>query len=531
MAIEQTKIDVLKVILDSDKAINSNEIAKKIGIEPRTIQRAIVDLKKTNRVAETGRASATVYFKKDFIEAYQRDYKFIFVHKKDTLAGVLFFNKDGFVFMYDSEYLIARHEPIPTLPLQLEGFSFGEIPPVFEDNIPEGINRDILKLKVGSDNEIDMLPRLSNNIGDISFSHTKATVNSDIHSSGKSPSYLTNMTSILGQNIFVSDIGDYKLDIDRDGLFPEGEDLSKYKKNELSGISGFQYKLLVNIDHENKQISDNKASAQVMTHILKPYSKIKADENSDYYLPHLALNEHLFMSFAKNALGLRVPASHVFKTEQDKEYHYAVKRFDRLDRYKYSKISFATFLGLISERKYETTSEKMFKRIVKELYAKEEKKMLLKYYFYSMLIGHEDMHSKNLSLMFDGAIRIMAPLYDVACTRIYQNIKGYDSHLTINGKNNNIRPNDFMKLAEILGVAKQEILPELKDMALLYKDKLPSYVAELSAIKLPFYLKKQRTKVGGDVELVIYKETSFQERLMDIYELKLKELQETGWLS
>lgn len=32
MAIEQTKIDVLKVILDSDKAINSNEIAKKSAL-------------------------------------------------------------------------------------------------------------------------------------------------------------------------------------------------------------------------------------------------------------------------------------------------------------------------------------------------------------------------------------------------------------------------------------------------------------------------------------------------------------------
>ena len=42
-----------------------------------------------------------------------------------------------------------------------------------------------------------------------------------------------------------------------------------------------------------------------------------------------------------------------------------------------------------------------FERIAKELISPYERMELLKYYVYSVIIQHEDMHTKNLSLIYD----------------------------------------------------------------------------------------------------------------------------------
>ena len=102
-------------------------------------------------------------------------------------------------------------------------------------------------------------------------------------------------------------------------MFPDGYDISKQEMKKAHGISGFQYKKLINIDFENKSI---KLDDSVHAYILKPYSKPKTNKDNDNYFPHISLNEHLFMSFAKNTLGFRVPYSAIVKNEKDDEFHY-----------------------------------------------------------------------------------------------------------------------------------------------------------------------------------------------------------------
>ena len=41
--------------------------------------------------------------------------------------------------------MINKSKPIPSLDLQILPFDFNNIPAVFEENIPEGINREILE--------------------------------------------------------------------------------------------------------------------------------------------------------------------------------------------------------------------------------------------------------------------------------------------------------------------------------------------------------------------------------------------------
>ena len=54
------------------------------------------------------------------------------------------------------------------------------------------------------------------------------------------------------------------------------------------------------IDGILSELSKNGEAAN----FIKPYDPIKKQmKSSEYYFPHIAINEHLHMSFAKNELG------------------------------------------------------------------------------------------------------------------------------------------------------------------------------------------------------------------------------------
>lgn len=524
--------EVLKEILELKEAKSLKDIERKttlIGIKGKTLLRILNELIASNRVRTVGQSAATVYWQKDVREAYAKDYRMIFVHKADKIAGYLFQNSEEFVFCYSDEYLLTGKDEIPDMPLDIVPYSSPLLHAAFDENLPEGINREMLEMSLGSSDELDMLIKLTHNIGDIYFTLTGET---QVEAFKIRPSFLSNMETILGApQIFPSILENYTMDITEEELFPEGEDLSHFTNNELPGISGFQYKKLVDLDHIHKRVHQDKSEG-TRDYILKPYSRLKADPSSEYYLPHLALNEHLFMSFAKNELGFRVPQSHLIKRINDQEFHYLVKRFDRLGTYRFAKANFSTYLGLRADNKYSTTSEKVFTRIKKELISETERMELLKHYFYSMVISYEDMHTKNLSLLLSDKIRLMAPLYDIATTRIYSNTKHYDSHLTIDGQRTNITPKHFEKLVEILEVSKKSFRDEARKITEAYRDKLPTYISEISKLgPLSFFTLKQKAKHGQAPRWVPNKEYNFSDVLSKSYSERKEELHKLGWLS
>jgi serine/threonine-protein kinase HipA len=238
------------------------------------------------------------------------------------------------------------------------------------------------------------------------------------------------------------------------------------------------------------------------------------------------------MSFAKNELGFRVPYSAILKKDDDVEYHYLIKRFDRYGTHKFAKNTFAPFLGLTSSTKYDTSSEKLFKRISKILISPHERLELLKHYAYSVIICYEDMHTKNLSLIFEKDKVIFAPLYDIACTGIYNTSKGLDSHLTINGKQMNIRPNDFRELCKHLSINFKDFKKEAIQIALIYKTEFPSYIEEVKKLgSLPFYKSKIKQKIGESADWVRDKESiEFYEVLEKFHRNRVFKLEELGWL-
>jgi serine/threonine-protein kinase HipA len=177
----------------------------------------------------------------------------------------------------------------------------------------------------------------------------------------------------------------------------------------------------------------------------------------------------------------------------------------------------------------------MFIRICKELASKEERMKLLRYYFYSMLIVHEDMHTKNLSLIFDGSISLMAPLYDIATTSIYPLLKGYESHLTIDGQQSNITPKNFKKLVDITGI-KWSVFKKEADLIIeAYVNILPSYIERLSNITPEPTVRKLRRKARrGDLIYVVDVTTppfTLVSILLSKHAQRIKGLKELAWIS
>jgi len=523
-------IEVLRIIKAEENTLSLRELEPKTApfhIKDKKLLRALTELKKANRVRTVGQAAVTSYWQKDIREVYIKDYRMIFVHKGNDIAGYLFQSSNNFVFCYTDEFLIENKSGIPGLTFDIYPIESKELPPIFDENLPEGINKELLELSAKSANELDLLVKLTHNIGDIYFSKTG---DSNVNVTANRPSFLSNQQTILGEALPFPSILNYKLEISDKYLFPEGEDLSKYEKDELPGISGFQYKRLVDLDTNEKRIHQDESEA-LRDYILKPYSRIKANPDTEYYFPHLALNEHLFMSFAKNELGFRVPQSHLIKRESDEEYHYLVKRFDRLGTYRFAKANFSTYLGLRASNKYNTSSEKMFKRIKKELISETERLELLKHYFYSMVISHEDMHTKNLSILIDGNIHLMAPLYDIATTLIYSTAKHYDSYLTIDGQHTNITPKHFKVLVDILDVKHSDFKREAKKIAETYRDQLPLYIESVRKLgNIKFWTMKQKTKIGSGSKWVKNNEIGFADALEKVYYMRIESLRKLKWL-
>lgn len=442
----------------------------------------------------------------------------MFIYKKTQLVGYLSFKQGEYQFIYDKQYLSKQEaKPLsPDLVLTETIFSSEKIFTVFEQVIPEGENRKRLERKAKSANDFDLLPYLTDIYGDLQFSKTPLVFDDENSSEFN---YAEVKTEILAENSFPN-VLNLEITIDDEKLFPShNTNLNTFYP---SGLSGFQNKLpIIMNDKTIRYPQKNEASV----YFLKPYNKYKADPRSQFYLPHLAINEHLFMTFAKNELEFDVPYNGIIKKNNDKEYHYLVKRYDRYKGYCFSFDEFAHFVGLNSETKYLITSEQMFKTIKQYLTLEKERLVLLKYYFYSMLIVHEDMHSKNLSLLTEGNKISMAPLYDIATTGIYQ---GYEREtaLSIGGKYKNISPNVFYQLVKLLEVSEQDFKTAAAHILFQYTHKLPEYFEKLET--LPNMMFHKRTKVNRQKPQIV-ESILLIDRLKQKHQQRIRQLENKGW--
>lgn len=171
------------------------------------------------------------------------------------------------------------------------------------------------------------------------------------------------------------------------------------------------------------------------TYILKP--------PSDTW-PELPANEALSMTLAQT-IGLEVPV-HGLVYNHLNELIYFIKRFDRFGRKgKYAVEDFSQLSLLTRETKYQSSMEKVTK--VVNTYCSfpiPEKIKLFTLTLFSYLIGNEDMHLKNFSLIRKDDIIQLSPVYDLLNTTIALKNCEEELALPLNGKKNKIKRDDLL---------------------------------------------------------------------------------------
>ena len=194
-------------------------------------------------------------------------------------------------------------------------------------------------------------------------------------------------------------------------------------------------------------------------------------------------------------------------------------------------------MGLSSDNKYKTSSEKLFETAVKIFPRQSDRLRMLEYYFYSFVIRHEDMHTKNISAIYDNDKIFIAPLYDIASTGFYNSIRNFESHLTINGKQTNIRYNDFLKLVTIAKVDKNDFKNSATKILETYVQKMPLYIKKISKLEnIEFFIKEKPCSEANpylynaqDKKVKIKSQSTLDMVMMKDFENRCETLKQNGW--
>ncbi len=164
-------------------------------------------------------------------------------------------------------------------------------------------------------------------------------------------------------------------------------------------------------------------------YILKP-------QNNFY--PELPENESLTMKLAE-LIGIEVPLSGMIYSS-DGKFTYFIKRFDRYGRNKKLSVEdFAQLAGKSRETKYDYSMEKVITLIDTFCtFPTIEKVKLFRLTIFNFLVGNEDMHLKNFSLITHDNKVELSPAYDLLNTTIVVPRTQEEIALPIAGKKRNL---------------------------------------------------------------------------------------------
>ena len=125
---------------------------------------------------------------------------------------------------------------------------------------------------------------------------------------------------------------------------------------------------------------------------------------------------------------------------------YFIKRFDRLPRGKKLALEdFSQLAGMTRDTKYNFSMEKIISIIDKYCtFPAIEKIKLFKITLFNYLIGNEDMHLKNFSLISRNDKVELSPAYDYINTTIAMGNAKEEIALPLNGKKNNLTRKDIV---------------------------------------------------------------------------------------
>ncbi len=274
--------------------------------------------------------------------------------------------------------------------------------------------------------------------------------------------------------------------------------LAAEQKAKMS-ISGAQPKLAAQLSLKNNRFEVTTKSGSF---ILKP-------DNPNFM--EIPANEAATMHIA-GLLGIQTPLSGMVY-DKNHELIYFVKRFDRLGKKKLAVEDFGQLLGLARAKKYDANIEDLV-RVVREFasFPALEMPKLYELILFNFLVGNEDAHVKNYSLLTDreGVVRL-TPAYDLVNTTIPfadDTLQKEEIALPLNGKMHKITRED---LGDYLGHKIMELSPKT---VLAIRQRMESsmqratdfvfaksFLSDSMKLKYLFVLGMRRLRLGHHVSL------------------------------
>ena len=317
----------------------------------------------------------------------------------DRLAGTLMSENGQMSFQYAQEYL-QDDSSIPisfSMPLRLEPFDHAITTAFFENLLPPDVIRKRLGkiLHLSRHNIFGFLNAIGGDCaGAVALYPTDASLNSK---DAETPQ-LRELSSEETVQI-LTDLPKRPLNLGRENGF------------RISG-TGAQDKLIACVQNGKIFLP---LYGTPSTHIIKT-------PISEY--PGSVFNELFCMRLAQR-VGLPTPPTEIL-TFADVPY-YCVERYDRRSEngrmVRLHQEDFCQLLSVDPEKKYEfeggPSIPACFKLIRKMRLGAQGQLDFIRRIIFNVLIGNGDAHAKNTSVLYQGKICSLAPVYDLLCTEIY----------------------------------------------------------------------------------------------------------------
>ncbi len=214
-------------------------------------------------------------------------------------------------------------------------------------------------------------------------------------------------------------------------------------------VPGVQAKLSMSVVKETQ-----KSPVSRLTVVGELGGKYIFKPPSDQF-PEMPENEHVSMRIAE-AFGIRVVPSSLIRLASG-ELAYITKRVDRTESG--DKIHMIDMFQITEAYdRYKSSMEK----IGKALHSYSENTLLDKLFFFelsvfSFLIGNNDMHLKNFSMIESSNAWVLAPAYDLLNVAIVMPEDTEELALSLDGKKKKIKRENFEKLADGLELTDKQI--------------------------------------------------------------------------
>ena len=241
-----------------------------------------------------------------------------------------------------------------------------------------------------------------------------------------------------------------KIEINKEIL--EEQALQFVKKSQT--VTGVQKKLSLHLDSSGK--------SPRLTLVGYPAGYILKPESSEY--PFLPQSEFVVMKLAE-MFKIRTVPSMLLELE-DGSFAYITKRIDRDGDRKIHMEDFCQLSERLTEDKYKGSYEQCGKIISKySAIPLADKTDFFNRVVFSWIMGNNDMHLKNFSLIQNESGFVLSPAYDLLPVRLVAPFDTEELALNLNGKKNRIKKSDFLSLAKSLEIS-ETVAEKLMNRAL-----------------------------------------------------------------